>query len=61
MFIKKKDGSLCLCVDFRKLNAMTIPWNHGLPSVNTLIDLLKDVKFFTKLDLWWGYNDCERQ
>jgi transposase InsO family protein len=56
-FIKKKDGSLRLVQDYRALNDLTIKNRYPLPLVSELIGQLKDARFFTKLDVRWGYNN----
>jgi hypothetical protein len=56
MFVKKKDGSLRLCVDYRGLNQVTIKNRYPLPLTHELIDRLKGAKHFSKLDLRSGYN-----
>ncbi|SJL13532.1 uncharacterized protein ARMOST_16976 [Armillaria ostoyae] len=56
-FIKKKDGSLCPVQDYRKLNEMTIKNQYLLPLISELIDKLQGAKYFTKLDVCWGYNN----
>eukprot|EP00833_Pecoramyces_ruminatium_P007661 jgi/Orpsp1_1/1181693/evm.model.c7180000078227.2 len=56
LFVKKKDGSLRLCVDYRKLNGMTIHNSYPLPLISELLDRVKGAKFFTKLDLKSAYN-----
>jgi len=48
LFVKKKDGSLRLCVDYRKLNEMTIRNSCPLPLISELLDRVKGAKFFTK-------------
>jgi hypothetical protein len=61
-FIKKKDGKLCFIQDYQALNAITRKNWYLLPLINDLIDQLKDVHYFTKLDVHWGYNNvciCE--
>ena len=54
-FIKKKDGSLRLVVDFRALNAITQPDSYPIPLTNELLDRLKAAKVFTTLNMRWGY------
>jgi hypothetical protein len=54
-FVKKKDGSLRLVVDFRALNAVTRPDSYPIPLTNELLDRLKAAKVFTTLDMRWGY------
>ena len=56
-FIKKKDGTLRLVQDYRKLNEMTIKNSYPLPLISDLINKLKKAKYFTKLDIRWGYNN----
>ena len=56
-FISKKDGKLCLCQDYQKLNEGTIKNSYPLPLISTLLDKLKDIRYFTKLDLRSGYNN----
>ena len=54
-FVKKKDGTLRLVVDFRALNAVTKPDAYPIPLTNELLDRLKAAKVFTTLDMRWGY------
>ena len=56
-FIKKKDGTLRPVQDYRKLNDMTIKNHYPLPLITELIDSLQSAKYFTKLDVRWGYNN----
>lgn len=56
LFVKKKDGSLRLCVDYRGLNNITIKNRYPLPLIPEAMDRLKDARFFTKLDLRGAYN-----
>jgi transposase InsO family protein len=56
-FIKKKDGSLRLVQDYRVLNNVTIKNRYPLPLISELIGQLHDARFFTKLDVRWGYNN----
>lgn len=56
LFAKKKDGSLRLCVDYRRLNAITIRDKYAIPNMTGLLDRLTNAKFFTKIDLRWGYH-----
>jgi len=53
-YIPKKDGSLQLVQDYRKLNQVTIKDKMPLPLIGKVIDKLKKVKYFNKLDLIWG-------
>ena len=56
-YIPKKDGSLWLVQDYRKLNQVTIKDKMPLPLIGEVIDKLKEAKYFNKLDLIWGYNN----
>ena len=56
-FIKKKDGLLHLIQDYCALNAMTVKNCYPLPIISELINQLQGVKYFTKLDIRWGYNN----
>jgi len=56
-FIKKKDGLLRLVQDYRTLNAVTVKNRYPLPLISELISQLCRAKYFTKLDVWWGFNN----
>jgi len=56
-YIPKKDGSLQLVQDYRKLNQITTKDKTLLPLIGEVIDKLKKAKYFNKLDLIWGYNN----
>jgi hypothetical protein len=56
-FIKKKDGKLCFIQDYPALNAITRKNRDPLPLIDELIHWLKDARYFTKLDVRWGYNN----
>jgi len=58
-YILKKDGSLRLVQDYRKLNQVTIKNKTPLPLIGKVIDKLKEAKYFNKLDLIWGYNNVQ--
>ena len=51
MFVKKKDGSLRLCVDYRALNKVTKKDHYPLPLIGEALDQLHTAKYFTKLDI----------
>jgi hypothetical protein len=55
-FVKKKDGSLRLCVDYRPLNAVTVKNKYPLPRIDVLFDQLAKAKIFSKIDLRSGYH-----
>ena len=56
LFVKKKDGSLRLCVDYRRLNDITIKNRYPLPLIGDLLDQLRHAKIYTKIDLRGAYN-----
>ena len=51
LFVKKKDGKLRLCVDYRQLNKMTVKNKFLLPRIDDLFDQLKGASVFSKIDL----------
>ena len=56
MFVKKKDGILRMCIDYRKLNQVTIKNKYPLPRMDELFDQLQGAAYFSKIDLWSGYH-----
>nr|GEU85785.1 putative reverse transcriptase domain-containing protein [Tanacetum cinerariifolium] len=50
LFVKKKDGSMRLCIDYRDLNRVTIRNRYPLPRIDDLFDQLQGAKFFSKID-----------
>lgn len=56
-FVKKKDGSLWPVQDYRKLNSITVKNRYPLPLIQDLVGKLKGARYFTKLDVRWGYNN----
>src|SRR3954467_11121149 len=56
IFVKKKDGTLRMCIDYRALNNITIKNRFPIPLIDDLTDRLFGAKVFTKIDLRWGYN-----
>jgi len=56
-FIKKKDGSLQLVQDYRALNSMTVKNKYPLSLISKLILQLRRARYFTKLDVCWGFNN----
>ena len=57
--VRKPDGTLRLCIDYRKLNKITIPQKFPMPNVNHYLYKPNSIKYFTKLDLVRGYYQVE--
>jgi hypothetical protein len=56
-FVSKKDRKLRPCQDYRYLNDWTVKNSYPLPLISEIMDKLKGTKYFTKLDMRWGYNN----
>jgi hypothetical protein len=56
LFVKKKEGSLRMCVDYRGLNKITVKNKYPLPRIDELLDRISGAQYFTKLDLAKGYH-----
>jgi hypothetical protein len=56
-FVKKKDGKLRPCQHYRYLNDWTVKNAYPLLFISEIMDKIKGIKFFTKFDVWWGYNN----
>ena len=56
LFVKKKDGSLRMCINYKTLNNITIKNKYPLPRIDDLFDQLRGAWMFSKIDLRLGYH-----
>ncbi|KAL4017181.1 hypothetical protein IC575_024857 [Cucumis melo] len=59
LFVKKKDGILKLCIDYRQLNKVTIRNKYPFPRIDDLFDQLRGAALFSKIDLRSGYHQLK--
>jgi len=56
-FVDKKNGGKHMVIDYRKLNKQMVKNNYPLPLITDLVDSIGNKRVFTKINLWWGYNN----
>ncbi|GKD46390.1 putative reverse transcriptase domain-containing protein, partial [Tanacetum coccineum] len=56
LFVKKKDRSFCMCIDYRELNKLTVKNRYPLPRIDDLFDQLQGSSVYSKIDLRSGYH-----
>ena len=59
LFLKNKDETLKLCIDYRELNKITIKNKYLLPKIDDLFEQLQRVSIFSKIDLRLGYHQLK--
>src|SRR5580765_2526169 len=56
LFVRKKDGTMRMCMDYRQLNKLTVKNRYPLPRIDDLFDQVRGATVFSKIDLQSGYH-----
>ena len=59
LFVKMKDGTMRMCIDYRQLNKVTVKNKYLLPRIYDLFDQLQGASLFSKIDLRYGYHQLK--
>ena len=59
VLVRKKNGKIRLCVDYRKLNELTVKDSYALPRIEEVLDSLHGARYFTTIDMKSGYHQVE--
>lgn len=56
LYVRKKDGFLCMCINYLKLNKVTVNSKYPVPRIDNFFDQLQRASYFSKIDLRSGYH-----